>query len=87
MLSGVAKFKPVGRRKLASHLNTSERKIRSSAEEMAELGLITFQSSGMLLTKKGDELRARFEAFGEIPGNASAMQKRMSKYLGDAGYT
>lgn len=82
MLSGVAKFKPVGRRKLASHLNTSERKIRSSAEEMAELGLITFQSSGMLLTKKGDELRARFEAFGEIPGNASAMQKRMSKYLG-----
>lgn len=81
ILSGVAKLRPVGRRKLASYLNTSERKIRSSAEQMAELGLITTQSSGMRLTKKGDELRARFEAFGKIPGNASDLQKRMSKYL------
>lgn len=55
LLTAVDVMQPVGRRSLAAKLQATERVVRSDLEVLAESGLLAMATSGVTLTKAGQE--------------------------------
>lgn len=73
---------PIGRRTLASHLQTSERTIRTETDFLKLLGLIDISKSGMTLTQEGFDVYESLSGLMNQLLGVSHEEKKLSHYLG-----
>ena len=82
ILKTVQIFQPVGRRMLASHMNITERTVRSDIEKLAEGELVSVSKLGISITDKGENLISElYETFKDYNG-ISDLEKKVENILG-----
>ncbi|WP_147804334.1 sugar-binding transcriptional regulator [Alkalicoccus halolimnae] len=75
-------MQPIGRRTLAVNLEMSERVLRGEVTFLKEQGLVTFQSTGMLLTEEGHLLLSQLEAVMKEVFDTRTMEEDLQVKLG-----
>ncbi len=73
---------PVGRRNLSKLLSMPERKVRSSADAMIKLGLLSTGSSGMKTTKLARAILPAIREIYSVTEQTITSESRLSKMLG-----
>lgn len=87
VLQGIANFQPVGRRTLASHLNDSERAVRTTTDALAELGFIQMTVRGMQITPAGQQvLQGLLPVMNDLAGRQQR-ERELAQRLGIAHCT
>ncbi len=71
----------VGRKLISQDLEISERQIRNEAYILADLGLITQNSTGLSITQKGIELLRDFSSFLESFDSLKMLEVRLKEIL------
>ncbi len=85
LLTAVDVMQPVGRRSLAAKLQATERVVRSDLEVLAESGLLTMATSGVTLTKAGQEAVIELRPLLETLTGVSKKERLLQDKLGLAG--
>ncbi|MDO1605090.1 sugar-binding domain-containing protein [Lactobacillus sp. YT155] len=81
ILQQILWMEPVGRRMLASELDMSERTLRTETDVLKSSGVITSSKSGMMLTKKGQELLNTLEFLVTNVLEVSEDESKLTKLL------
>ncbi|MBO8171504.1 MAG: hypothetical protein H0Z33_06425 [Bacillaceae bacterium] len=75
-------LQPVGRRNLTTHLQLTERTIRTEMESLQELGLISSNNRGMSLTRKGFHILQQLDAYlrdsSDLGSLAAELEERLA---------
>lgn len=75
-------MQPVGRRSLSESLGLTERVLRTETDGLKNLNLISSSKSGMLLTKKGEQLYSQLGSLVDRLFGMRQLEKQLASYFG-----
>jgi len=75
-------MQPVGRRSLSESLGLTERVLRTETDGLKNLNLISSSKSGMLLTKKGEQLYSQLGSLVDRLFGMRQLEKQLAGYFG-----
>ncbi len=75
-------MQPVGRRNLSENLGLTERVLRTETDFLKNLNLISSSKSGMLLTKKGEQLYNQLGTLVDRLFGMRQLEKQLANYFG-----
>lgn len=79
LLRAIKQSQPVGRKNLMSLLNKTERILRSEVGDLKELGLLVFTTSGMYLSKDGEEILEQLSDFVSVITGVTKLQDELKE--------
>lgn len=82
ILRNIYYSQPVGRRLLSRNLNLSERIIRTEVNFLKEQGFIEINTSGMVITKLGEEVISKLKKFIYMTKGLSTVENKIKEKLG-----
>lgn len=83
ILRNIYWMQPIGRRSLSESMGITERVLRTETDLLKQLNLLNTSKSGMMLTKKGEEVYQSLESFMDQLLGRHQTEKKLAEYFGN----